>query len=185
MEIVALKADETQDVAQETQFWPHPVSSQEFGLGRITDNGADMLLTWNLPIFLEECLSNFSPDACSAGYTNMDLDDRAHLRGIVLSDVGTAQEMNLLAATLLASSYQVDQMVRNVTGLPVAEVSTYEEMWKLTVANYHSGSGCVGTAMQTTWDNGEKMNWELVYPNLLGDCMGAVNYVDSVFNLAR
>ena len=172
-------------IAQETQFWPHPVSSNEFGLGRITDNGADMLLAWNLPIYLEECLSNFSSDECSAGYTNMDLDDRALLRGIVLSDVGTGQEMNLLAATLSASSYQVDQMVRNVTGLPVAEVSTYEEMWKLTVANYHSGSGCVGTAMQTAWDNGEDMIWELVYPNLLGDCMGAVDYVDSVFSLAR
>ncbi len=107
------------------------------------------------------------------------------LRGLVLKDVGTEQEMNLLAATLLASSFQVDQMVKNVTGLPVSEVSTYEEMWKLSIANYHAGSGCVGTAMQTAWDNGDDMVWEKVYPNLLGGCMGAVEYVESVFSLAK
>ena len=172
-------------IAQETQFWPHPVSSKEFGLGRITDNGADMLLTWNLPIFLEECTSLFSVDACSSGYTNMDPDDQSLLRGIVLRDVGTEQEMKLLAATLLASSIQVDQMVKNVTGLPVSEVSTYEEMWRLSVANYHAGSGCVGTAMQTAWDNGDNMIWDLVNPHLLGDCKGAIDYVESVFTLAK
>jgi len=172
-------------IAQETQFWPHPVSPKEFGLGRITDNGADMLLTWNLPIFIEECVSSYSIEACSSGYTNMDPDDQSLLRGLILKDVGTDQEVKLLAATLLASSYQVDQMVKNVTGLPVSEVSTYEEMWKLSVANYHAGSGCVGTAMQSAWDNGDNMIWELVYPNLLGDCMGAVGYVESVFSLAK
>jgi len=172
-------------IAQETQFWPHPVSSKEFGLGRITDNGADMLLTWNLPIFIEECVLAYSVEACSSGYSNMDPDDQSLLRGLVLKDVGTDQEMKLLAVTLLASSYQVDQMVKNVTGMPVSEVSTYEEMWKLSVANYHAGSGCVGTAMQTAWDTGNNMIWESVSPNLLGDCMGAVDYVESVFTLAK
>lgn len=172
-------------IAQETQFWPHPVSPKEFGLGRITDNGADMLLTWNLPIFIEECLSLYSLDACSSGYTNLDPGNQSLLRGLILKDVGSDHEMKLLAATLLASSFQVDQMVKNITALPVSEVSTYEEMWKLSVANYHAGSGCVGTAMQTTWDNGDDMIWEKVYPNLLGGCMGAVEYVESVFSLAK
>jgi hypothetical protein len=76
-------------------------------------------------------------------------------------------------------------MVKNITVKPVSEVSTYEDMWLISVANYHGGSGCVGTAMQTAWANGDNMLWELIYPNLLGDCMGAAGYVESVLQLAR
>ncbi len=171
-------------IAQETQFWPSR-TLKEYGLGRITENGADMLLTWNLPIFLDECLSQYSSDYCSSGYSNLTAESQGFLRGVVLSDVGTDQEMDLLAATLYSSVYQVDQMVRNVTGLPVADISTYDDMWKITIANYHAGSGCVGTAMQTAWDNGNSMIWDDIYPNLLGDCMGAADYVESVLSLAK
>jgi hypothetical protein len=171
-------------IAQETQFWPHPASSKEFGLGRITENGADMLLNWNTPIFLEKCLALMSPETCAAGYSNLDLDQQSLLRGLVISDIGTDKEIDLLAATFKASATQVNQMVKNITESPANEVSTYEEMWKISVANYHAGSGCVGTAMETTWSNGENMIWESINPNLLGDCMGAVEYVESVYELA-
>jgi hypothetical protein len=172
-------------IAQETQFWPHPASSQEFGLGRITENGADMLLNWNIPVYLEDCLSLYSVEKCSAGYSNLDPTEQSMLRGLVISDVGTDKELDLLAATLYASAQQVNQMVKNITVKPVSEVSTYEDMWLISVANYHGGSGCVGTAMQTAWANGDNMLWELIYPNLLGDCMGAAGYVESVLQLAR
>ncbi|MDO9086898.1 MAG: hypothetical protein Q7U53_11900 [Anaerolineaceae bacterium] len=172
-------------IAQETQFWPHPASPQEFGLGRITENGADMLLNWNIPVYLEDCLSLYSAENCSAGYSNLDPSEQSMLRGLVISDVGTDKELDLLAATLFSSSKQVNQMVKNITGKPVSEVSTYEDMWLITVANYHGGSGCVGTAMQTAWANGDDMLWEYIYPNLLGDCMGAAGYVESVLQLAK
>ena len=172
-------------IAQETQFWPYPVAPYELGLGRITENGVDMLLTWNIINYLEVCLSVFSEDRCSAGYPSLYPAEQAMLRGMVLSAVGTDQEMDLLAATLLASARQSNQMIKNTTGQPVSAVATYEEMWKLTVANYHGGSGCVGTAMQTAWDNGHTMTWDEISPNLLGDCQGAAGYVESVFELAK
>ena len=171
-------------IAQETQFWPHPVHAREFGLGRITENGADLLLNWNTPIFLEKCHTLIPVETCAAGYSNLEPEEQSLLRGLVLSDVGTDQEIALLAATFKASSTQVSQMVKNITLLQINEVSTYEEMWKISVANYHAGSGCVGTAMQTAWSNGDQMIWESIYPNLLGDCMGAVEYVESVYDLA-
>lgn len=171
-------------IAQETQFWPHPVSPIEFGLGRITENGADMLLNWNTPIFLEKCNTLISVETCAAGYSNLDPEDQSLLRGLVISEVGTEQEIALLAATFEASSTQVAQMVKNITQLPINEVSTYEEMWRISVANYHAGSGCVGTAMEAAWANGDNMYWDAIYPNLLGDCMGAVDYVESVYDLA-
>ncbi|HSM24338.1 MAG TPA: hypothetical protein VK856_05695 [Anaerolineaceae bacterium] len=172
-------------IAQETQFWPYPVSDKEYGLGRITENGADMLLIWNNDRYLEACLSLLAAETCAAGYSNLDAGDRSLLRGLVLSEIGTENEIDLLGATFLASATQVTQMVKNITELPVNEVSTYEEMWKISVANYHSGSGCVGTAMQTAWSNGDNMYWDSIYPNLLGDCMGAVDYVESVYELAN
>ena len=58
-------------------------------------------------------------------------------------------------------------------------------MWKISVANYHSGSGCVGTAMKTAWVEGNNMMWDLISPNLLGDCKGAINYVETVYDLAE
>ncbi len=172
-------------IAQETQFWPYPVAPYELGLGRITENGADMLLTWNIADYLQVCLSVFTEDRCSAGYPNLYPAEQSMLRGIMLSEVGTDQEMDLLASTLLASARQANQLIKNTTGQPVSAVATYEEMWKLTVANYHGGSGCVGTAMQTAWDNGQDMTWDKISPNLLGDCQGAAGYVESVFALAK
>lgn len=172
-------------IAQETQFWPYPVADKEYGLGRITENGADMLLIWNNKKFLESCLSLLASETCAAGYSNLDPGDQSLLRGLILSEVGTEDEIDLLAATFFASATQVTQMVKNITELPISEVSTYEEMWKISVANYHSGSGCVGTAMQTAWAEGNIMMWDLINPNLLGDCKGAINYVESVYNLAE
>lgn len=172
-------------IAQETQFWPHPVAPYELGLGRITENGADMLLTWNIPYYLGACLSVFTEDRCAAGYPNLDPAEQSLLRGVALSAVGTDREIDLLAATLLASARQADRLIKNITGQPVSAVITYEEMWKLTVANYHGGSGCVGTAMQTAWDNGNNMTWNEISEYLLGDCRGATGYVESVFTLAK
>jgi hypothetical protein len=172
-------------IAQETQFWPYPVAPFEHGLGRITENGADMLLTWNIPIYLEACLSLYSDDRCSSGYSSLDPAEQAMLRGKVLSAVGTERELDLLGATLLASAQQTNQMIKNTTGQPVSAMTTYEEMWKLTVANYHAGSGCVGTAMQTTYDYESDMTWDGISQNLLGDCQGAIGYVEAVFTLAK
>jgi hypothetical protein len=38
--------------------------------------------------------------------------------------------------------------------------------------------------METAWANGDNMYWDAINPNLLGDCMGAVDYVESVYELA-
>lgn len=172
-------------IAQETQFWPYPDASTEMGLGRITENGADMLLTWNTPKYLEVCRSVYSEERCMVGYPSLLPSEQAMLRGWVLSEVGTDQELDLLAATLLASANQTRQLILNTTGQPVADVTTYEEMWRLTVANYHSGSGCMGTAMQATWDHQQDMTLDTIALNLLGDCQGAAGYVESVFSLAK
>lgn len=167
-------------IAQETQFWPHGYPTKELGFGRITENGADMLLSWNLIYYAQVCDSYYGIDRCAPGYYNMNPTEKSMLRGLALKNVGTDAEFSLLAATLQASVQQVKQMMINTTGMDEEYGSTYIDLWKVTIANYHSGSGCVGTAMQTAKTKKKAMLWENISQYLLGDCQGAINYVDQV-----
>jgi hypothetical protein len=172
-------------IAQETQFWPHSESKEELGLGKITENGADLLLTWNVEYYLSVCVPLFGQIGCAGGYANLYPAEQEMLRGTALSRVGTDQEIDVLAATLLASAAQINQLVENVTAKSAREVTTYEDMWSMTIGNYHSGAGCVGTAMQTAWDNNQSMDWETVTGYLLGGCQSASDYVVRVQELSK
>lgn len=172
-------------IAQETQFWPHSESREELGLGKITDDGANLLLMWNIEYYLSTCVPLFGELGCAGGYDNLYPAEQEMLRGMALSAVGTDQEIDLLAATLLASAAQINQLVENVSEKSAREVTTYEDMWEMTIGNYHSGSGCVGTAMQTAWDSNQSMDWETVVGYLLGGCQSAKGYVVRVHELSR
>ena len=58
-------------IAQETQFWPQWSEKNEFGYGMITENGIDMLLTWNMDYYLNLCERNYTPDVCVSGYSSL------------------------------------------------------------------------------------------------------------------
>ncbi len=77
---------------QESQLWPgieySLSSSDEFGLGHMTEAGADTLLTWNTAYFKSLCTQMLGDDACESGYVFMPAGQRAILRGIVLRQVG-------------------------------------------------------------------------------------------------
>ncbi len=172
-------------IARETQFWPVTGSPYELGLGRITENGADLLLSWNNAYFLKTCQKVYSQAGCSAGYSQMSADQKKILRGRALTAVGSSSEIDLVAATLGASSQQVAQMMVNVTGKPVPAVTSLEDMWILSVANYHAGSGCVGGAMQATAAAKGAMTWEQVARHLEPVCQAAVDYVNQVEALGQ
>jgi hypothetical protein len=172
-------------IAQETQFWPHGYPSKELGFGRMTENGADMLLSWNSKYFSDLCYPYYGNGRCAGGYYNMSSIEKSMLRGMALSKVGSDDEFVLLAATLQGSAFQVNQMMQNITGLDSNYGSTFTDLWKITIANYHAGSGCVGTAMQTAKTQNQPMTWDKISPYLLGDCQGAVNYVDQVLLLSK
>jgi hypothetical protein len=172
-------------ITQETQFWPHGNPAREWGFGRITDNGADMLMSWNTPYYDQVCAQIFDEEYCAKGYNNMTASEQSLLRGTSILKVGTDDEFRLLAATLQASMVQVDQMIININGSDNLNGATFDDLWKMTIANYHSGSGCVGTAMQKNKDLKQTMTWDQVKTSLLGDCQGAVNYVDQVLQLAQ
>jgi lipid-binding SYLF domain-containing protein len=172
-------------VAQESQFWDGWVIKGEYGYGMITDQGADLLLTWNLPAYLELCISVFGTTACAPGYSSLSEYQQAYLRGIALQKIGSDQEFVLLGQMLAASAGQAGQLVRNVTSKTVGSTMDYEQMWMISLAVYHGGAGCVGTALTEAWKVGDDLSWATVSEYLPGDCQLNADYPNKVLGYSN
>ena len=181
--------------AQESQFWPGVFRvPNEFGLGQLTDNGAETILLWNPAFFEQFCPLVLDESACQRGYIYLDAESQAILRGALAlqanADCPTCQagidltnaefSITLFANTLLANCEQVAQIMYNATGQIAGEVSSYEDLWRFTVANYHTGPGCLSYAMYTAWAARATMDWEHVSDYLTEPCESAIPYVENV-----
>lgn len=174
-------------IAQESQFWPISDTPNEYGLGMLTESGADMLLRWNPSYFLKVCTSTYPHDnqKCMSGFSSLDQSDQIVLRGVVISKVGSDEEIEVLAAAIRGCVNQVNQIVANATGDSPSAVSTYEDMWKLTVANYYSGSGCLFNAINQVSAYQQPITWDNVRRFLTGQCELGNRYVDRVYELGN
>jgi len=181
--------------AQESQFWPGAFKDpKEFGLGQITDNGAETILLWNQSFFDQFCPQVLDKSTCKRGYVYLSQENQALLRGALATkasvdcpscSMGIDLEkidfsINLFAQTLLANCSQVSRMIYNTTGRNPADVSDYINLWKLTVANYHIGPGCLSYAMYQTWQRREPMDWKHISTYLTPPCQGVIEYIDKV-----
>lgn len=181
--------------AQESQFWPGVFRvAREFGLGQMTDQGADTVLLWNQSFFNQFCPLVLDGSVCERGYLRLQEPERAILRGALAVDVNadcaecpsgidlSEAEFSIMvfAQTLLANCSQVSRTVFNATENSPGRVSTYEDLWLFTVANYHAGPGCLAFAIHTTQQRREALDWEHVSTHFTAACQGAVNYVELV-----
>lgn len=181
--------------AQESQFWPGVFREpKEFGLGQITDNGADSLLIWNPSFFDQFCPLVLNQEECSGGYLKLDEATQALLRGALASSANVDcsnceygidltsidTSISLVAHTLLADCNQVGQIVYNATGRMAGEVASYEDLWKFTVADYHIGPGCLSYAMYTNYAARSTMDWEHVSTHLTEPCQSVIPYVTQI-----
>ncbi len=182
--------------AQESQFWPGVFRvTNEFGLGQITDNGTDAILLWNSSFYEQFCPLVLAQDTCDKGYLRLAEDEQALLRGALaikanancptcpagvdLTNVDFS--VSLFADTLLANCEQVAQVVYNASGKMPGVVSTYEDLWRFTIANYHAGPGCLSFAVYTTWNrNQSRLSWGEVAQSFTIPCQGVVPYVDNI-----
>lgn len=181
--------------AVESQFWPGIFRvEQEFGLGQITDLGADTILLWNEPFYDQFCPEVLSESVCSEGYLRLEENERAILRGalaiqanadcqdcpsgvdLVYADVSVM----LFAQGLLANCSQVGQTITNATLSSPGMISLYEDLWRFTLANYNGGPGCLAFAIHTTWNLRETMDWEHVSAHFTPACQGAIAYVELI-----
>jgi hypothetical protein len=181
--------------AQESQFWPGVFRvPQEYGLGQITDLGADTILLWNRPFYENFCSLILSDESCSKGYLKLDEEEQALLRGALASEanadcpdcpsgvdlVHTDQTVMLFAQGILANCDQVGQTIYNATEQSPGSVSSYEDLWQFTLANYNGGSGCLAFAIFRAWSLREPLDWEHVSPHLTQPCQGVIGYVDLI-----
>lgn len=181
--------------AQESQFWPGAFKDpKEFGLGQITENGAETILLWNPDFFNQFCPLVLDETACQKGYLFLEPADQTTLRGALALeaksecpdcpagiDLSNADfSVKLFAQTLLANCEQVAQIVYNGTGKIAGQVSEYEDLWRFTLANYHAGAGCLSYAVYNTWSRGEPIDWEHVSTHLTQPCQGVISYVEKV-----
>lgn len=181
--------------AQESQFWPGIFKvPYEYGLGQITDRGADTLLLWDNNFYNQFCPLILTQEACDKGYLKLNADEQAMLRGalaiqaqadcadcpagIDLTD--TSFSVSLFAQTVKANCEQVAQIVYNATKEMPGQVASYEDLWRLTVANYHAGPGCVSYAVHMTWNTGLDLIWENISQNFTEPCKTAIPYVEKV-----
>jgi hypothetical protein len=181
--------------AQESQFWPGMFRvPYEFGLGQITDQGADSILLWNESFYEQFCPLVLAEDACAKGYLHLKSDEQALLRGAVATsadstcptcatgiDLSNADfSINLFAQTLQANCAQIGQTIVTATELSPGAVASYEDLWRFAVANYHAGPGCTSFAIYQAWQSAGKLTWETVSQRFTEACKGVVPYVEKV-----
>jgi hypothetical protein len=181
--------------AQESQFWPGVFRvPYEFGLGQITDHGADTVLLWNETFFDQFCPLVLAEDSCEKGYLGLLADEKALLRGALAVTAkadcpecpqgidlsNTNFSISLFANTLKANCAQVAQIVYNASAKAAGSTSSYEDLWRFTVANYHAGPGCVSYAIYMTWQLEQNLTWEGVARNFTPACQGVVPYVEKI-----
>ena len=181
--------------AQESQFWPGIFRvAQEFGLGQLTDLGADTVLLWNPAFFGQFCPLVLAGEVCAQGYLGMEEDERAILRGALATqanadckDCSSGIDLTradstimLFAQGILANCEQVGQTIVNATLSMPGQISSYEDLWRFTLANYNGGPGCLSFAIHSAWGLREPMDWEHVSGHLTPACQGMIAYVDLV-----
>ncbi|MCK5430761.1 MAG: hypothetical protein KAI94_14880, partial [Anaerolineales bacterium] len=153
------------------------------------------ILLWNPSFYQQFCPLVLSQDTCDVGYIHLLDEDQALLRGALalqanancpscptgvdLPNVNVS--VPLFANTLLANCEQIGQIVFTATGEMAGDVSTYEDLWRFTIANYHAGPGCVSFAIHSAWNNNQQvLVWEEVATRFTVPCQGVVPYVNKI-----
>lgn len=172
-------------IAQETQFWPTIGNPREVGLGMFTENGADLVLMWNIPYYLKICQPIYGVSACSVGYASMTPPQQQVLRKAIIDQVGTEAEIDLLAATIYASANQIGQLIPNNMGYMPHEKSGYVDLWKITTGNYYAGAGCVSRAINQIANQELELTWDELVIQMDDNCKPAGKYVDRVFGASE
>ncbi len=183
--------------ALESQFWPGIyIDITESGLGQLNELGADALLMYNSHFFGQFCPLILSQSTCDQGYLGIGSSGRAILRGALVRQVDasckgcsmgidTDRALNsipIFADLIKANCSQVDQIIYNDTEKKSGSITDYVDLWKITMANYNAGPGCIDEAVNKAWINTGKVTWDTVQNYLTSDqCSGAKFYVGEIF----
>jgi len=180
---------------RESQFWPGLYSTiNEAGLGQLTEKGADTLLVWNVGFFNTYCPTILSSDECKKGFVFLTTDEQSMLRGSLVGQVNASCpecplkinldqasfSVRIFAESMLATCQQTARIVFNITNSSPGKVSTYVDLWKMTLANYNAGPGCLYNAANAAWTQERSLAWDRIKDYLEPACQPASVYVDSI-----
>jgi hypothetical protein len=183
--------------SRESQFWPGSLDNRpETGLGQLTTGGADTVLLRNHPFYEQFCPTVMADGSCQKGYAQLTLaqqqllDDSLVTRVNALclncsAGIDTAraeQSVEIFAETLVANCDQVGLLLHNTYGGTAGQSASYEDLWRFTMVNYHSGSGCLTLAIWETNRQGQPLDWAHLSNNFTPVCKGAIDYVNYISN---
>lgn len=176
-------------IAVESQFWPAPNWVKgEIGLGQMTEFGADLVLMWRPEFYQGICRQVFGDAGCSTAYMFQDIQTQRLLRGQVLKNIDVTcpscaygidiekgdLAVSLLAETLNASCSQSARTIAMATGHTPASLLSYEDFWRFSLANYHSGSGCMVQALRRS---GNPTSWAAIADGFPSGCLSGSTYI--------
>jgi hypothetical protein len=176
-------------IAVETQFWPGADWTRgEIGLGQMTTNGADLVLTWQPGYYQQICSQIYGNGTCRTGYRFLNPAAQRVLQGAVLKSIDPTcascpggldlAKGNLAVQTLVetinASCQQSSRLIYLAMGKSPALVLSYEDYWRVVLANYHAGAGCVYQALLRDKSAG---NWSAIAGNFPAGCASGREYI--------
>ena len=184
-------------LAQETQFWPAAVLDMEineYGFGRQTELGSDVLLLYNESFYQQFCPLVLDQSTCDSGYVFLSQDHQSILRGALALSTSMdcpscASGINLsradlsirmVAQMLQANCRQTGAMITTVSGKSPGDTASYEDLWKFTLTSYHAGAGCFLDSFITTWNLQEPLTWQQISTHLEPGCQTALQFVERV-----
>jgi len=174
----------------ESQFWPgnSRFYLDEIGLGQINQLGVDVLLRKDPSLYQEFCSTVLSD--CRLPYASLDSTQQALIRGAVVSsvdatcpacenglDLDVAKDSISLIANLLNATCQ---QVADVVGKDRLDDADYEDLWRFTLASYHSGVSCFIDAVNNTKKASKDVTWENLETEL--SCGKGADYVNGVMD---
>jgi hypothetical protein len=150
-------------IRRESQFWPSLYNTSEngsyfdeFGLGHITSIGMQNALQWNRNLYAKACSTSGNENCVSdSGIVYQFLSSLIATCDTCeygVDPILMSRSVDILAEVVLGHCFQTEQLIYNATDWPSSLVVDYATIWKLTLMNYTSGSGCVLDAVDKTFE---------------------------------
>ncbi|MBI5354251.1 MAG: S8 family serine peptidase [Chloroflexi bacterium] len=183
---------------QESQFWPAQHLTNygyyEYGMGHVTQMGADTLLRWNTNFYKSTCRQAYNAETCQTTYSLLSTDQQAALRGVVMNLLSSdcsgcmggislersRASLPVIAAALRANYNHTEWLLKSVSTQTPKRVFEGADVWRMTIASYNAGPGCVTTAVHRAKKLRLDITWKNVSSQFDTGCAGAIEYVNRV-----